>query len=166
MKEEDERFMALALEEGSLALQKDMLPVGAVAVLDGRSIAFGRKTGYLHAHLDHAERNMCEQILWSKGEKNARGITVYTNLEPCLMCLGLMLNIRVSRIVYSLEDPYGGGVCILNQHSLPMRHREDHPFITGGVLREQSIVLFRKFFQETESGFWKDKENPLVKLCL
>ncbi len=165
MNEQDEYFMSLAIEEGSLALKKDMLPVGAVAVLKGRPIAHGRKIGYLHAHLDHAERNICEQILWSKNEKNANGVTIYTNLEPCLMCLGLMLNIRVSRIVYSLEDPYGGGVCILNQDSLPIRHIDNHPFITAGILRDQSLLLFKEFFINTKKDFWRDKKNPLVNLC-
>jgi tRNA(adenine34) deaminase len=162
----DEHFMAMAIEEAGLSLVKGKLPVGAVVVFDGEVIAIGRKNGRSHAHLDHAERNACELVLMSMERENATGATVYTTLEPCAMCLWLMLHIRVSRIVYSLEDPYGGGICTLNSDSLPVRNKLYLPKITSGVLRDRSLPLFKDFFENTNSTFWQNKKNPLVKLCL
>lgn len=160
----DEDFMKMAIEEAHVSLDKGFLPVGVVVVQDGAVIARGGKQGHTHYSLDHAERNVLEAILTDRSAK-MQDATVYTTLEPCLMCLGLMLNVRVSRIVYALEDPYGGGVCMLRPDALPIRHQKEHPFISAGILREETRILFKEFFASTASSFWKNPDNPLVKLC-
>jgi len=162
----DEDFMGIALEEAGYSLQKGLLPVGAVLVKDGRILSRGRKDGCVHFSIDHAERNAFEQILVPGGAKTS-GIVVYTTMEPCLMCIGLILTLRAERIVYAIEDPYGGGTGILRPDALPKRHTEKHPFLRGGVRREEAKQLLRIYFTEkAPPGVWKNKDNPLVKLCM
>lgn len=170
MHRSDKDFMRLALEQAELALQNDWLPVGAVFVKNCHVIAHGRKTGINHPHFDHAEHNGCYQALWSRnGPRNLAGFTVYTTLEPCLMCISMLMTTRVSRIVYALEDPYGGGGFLLSWRPsiLPARFRKEHPSIEGGVLRDDSKDLLRKFFEkQTGAQNWSDKNNPLVRLAM
>lgn len=166
---DDSAYMRLALEQAQIALSNDWIPVGAVFVKDGRVITHGRKNGITHTLFDHAEHNGCYQALWSReGPRNLEGFTVYSTLEPCLMCLSMLMTTRVSRIVYGLQDPYGGGTSILDHPELlPVRFRDQRPLLRGGELAEESRQLLRKFFEaHTDAGHWADRENPLVKLAL
>lgn len=166
--ENDKMFMKIALDHAHVALANGFIPVGAIFVKDGRIIGHGVKNGTVHALFDHAEHNGCYESLWSRnGPKNLRGTTVYTTLEPCLMFLTVMMTARVSRIVYALEDPYGGGTLILDiPNRLPERFIRDQPVIERGPLREESRLLLREFFlTPTNNEFWKDVNNPLVALC-
>lgn len=166
--ENDELFMRIALDHARVALSNEFIPVGAIFVKDGRIIGHGVKNGTVHTLFDHAEHNGCYEALWSrKGPQNLRGTTVYTTLEPCLMCLTVMMTARVSRIVYALEDPYGGGTSILGSPTLlPARFKNDYPVVEKGLLREESRLLLKKFFSRPRNNeFWKDTDNPLVALC-
>lgn len=161
--------MIKAIEEASHSLKHDVLPVGAVVVLtDGSIIAKAHKTPYEHPRVGHAETVAIEQAL--RDYRWAKGMTVYSTLEPCAMCFGHMLNSRVSRIVYALDDPYGGACCCASLESLPVRHRNDPPEITRGVMAEEVKVIFRKFFETTNNSFWsikneENKDNPLIRSC-
>lgn len=156
----DEDFMRVALEQALAALNDRLLPVGAVAVLDGEIIAESRKQCDNY-RLDHAEMLLLRRI----SEEHCRGVTVYTTLEPCIMCLGALLHCGIPNIVFALEDPYGGAADIQSV-ALPERHKKHFPNITGGILRESSRQLFARFFEITDSPFWNNKENPLVRVCL
>lgn len=167
--EHDRRYMQLALRQAELALQNRWIPVGSVFVKDDRIIAYGVKSGIGHTHFDHAEHNGCYQTLWNReGPKNLSGFTVYSTLEPCIVCMSLLMHLRVSRIVYGMPDPYGGGRSLLeNPGALPPRFKKERPEVRGGFLQESSRVLLRRFFEEQEEGgHWGDPENPLVKLSL
>jgi tRNA(adenine34) deaminase len=159
-KPDHERFMRIALQQAALALPDKLLPVGAVAVLDGEIIAKSRKQDGDY-QLDHAEQLLIRGV---PGDLR-REITIYTTLEPCIMCLGTILHCGVKHIVFALEDPYGGATNT-DPEFFPMRHRARFPEIVGGILREPARELFRQFCQKTDSSFWKNPENPFVKMCL
>jgi len=173
MHDKDFHFMKLALGQAKLALQSNWIPVGAVFVKDDRVVTYGVKNGLAHVLFDHAEHNGCYQALWSRqGPSNLQGFTVFSTLEPCLMCLSMLMTTRVSRIVYAFPDPYGGGCSILQQPQLlPYRFQKEHPEVRGGVLADESKALLRKFFlrlqqKNVKSKNWSDSENPLVKLAI
>lgn len=101
-----EQAIRLALE----AEQAGNLPIGAVISLDGEIIAEG-KNAIWHPHYNpnrHAEIEALRDVpqrLW----KSAREMTLYTTLEPCLMCTGAILLHQIGRVLYGSADPYGGG---------------------------------------------------------
>jgi tRNA(adenine34) deaminase len=101
-----QRAIRLALE----AEKENNLPIGAVISLDGRIIAEGKNAIWSpkfnpnrHAEIE-ALRNV-PQELW----KHSRRMTLYTTLEPCLMCTGAILLHHIGRIMYGSSDDYGGG---------------------------------------------------------
>jgi tRNA(adenine34) deaminase len=162
MEKTDQEFMRIAIEEAAHALQDGVLPVAAVAVMNGKIVGMGRRHKGDHPYLDHAEIGAVKEALGNSASGDS--ITLYSVLEPCLMCFATILNSRrVKRIVYSLEDPYGGGTS-LRQSILTPRYKEWWPQTERGVLREEALTLFEEFFKTTQDVYWLDTNNPLRKL--
>lgn len=97
---EDERFMAIALEEARRALAEGNRPFGAAVVRDGRLVARGRNLiesacdATAHAELI-AVRNACQAL----HALSLEGATLYTTCEPCLMCTAAILWAKIPRVV-------------------------------------------------------------------
>lgn len=159
-----EPFMRLALDEARKALKEGQLPVGAVLASDGKVLSIAHKSDNDY-HLGHAEINVINQV-FSKQQHNKRSdITIYTTLEPCVMCIGTILHLPIRLIVYSLEDPYGGATSLANG-ALPFRHGQRVPHVIGGVLRADMKSLMRSFLSGTDSPVWSDQANPLNRLVM
>ena len=100
-----ERAIRLALE----AEKVNNLPIGAVICLDGRIIAEG-KNAIWHPQFDptrHAEIEALRSVpghLW----ENSRQMTLYSTLEPCLMCMGAILLHNIGHVQYGSADHFGG----------------------------------------------------------
>lgn len=160
-------YMRIALDHARFALARSWVPVGAVLVHSGRVIAHGIKLGTHHVRLDHAEHNGINQALWSRQTvRDLAGTTLYSTLEPCILCMSMIMTTRVSRVVYGLEDPYGGGSFILNAPNISERFRTERPAVKGGVLREESGRLLGQFFANpTTERSWGGAGNPLIALA-
>jgi tRNA(Arg) A34 adenosine deaminase TadA len=97
---EDERFMAIALEEARRALAEGNRPFGAAVARDGRLVARGRNLiasacdPTAHAEL-MAVRNACRAL----HALSLEGATLYTTCEPCLMCTSAILWAKIPRVV-------------------------------------------------------------------
>ncbi len=105
----DALFLQRAIELAREAGKDGNLPIGAVISLDGRVIAEGKNTAWFPAYDPnrHAEIEALRQVPedhWAR----SRAMTLYTTLEPCLMCLGAILLHRIGRVVYGSADSYGG----------------------------------------------------------
>ncbi|MBN1303092.1 MAG: nucleoside deaminase [Anaerolineales bacterium] len=121
------------------------LPIGALIVLDEKMIAEGQNRLWfpvtspgLHAEIDALAR--VDTSLWPR----AREMTLYTSLEPCLMCLSTILLHRIGRVVYGARDPRGGGLCTVGKMppSFEMFYAETE--VAGPALPEQCDELFRQ----------------------
>lgn len=155
----DKSFMQMAIERARLAFSIGNLPSGAIIVLNDEIIGRGHRL----SKLDHAEIIALREAIGKN--KSARDMTIYTTLEPCIMCFGTILHLGIGRVVYALEDPYGGATD-LPISALAPRYYAKYPQITKGVLRKEARNLFKDFFQNTDDPFWQNAENPLAKLCL
>src|SRR3989338_6139294 len=101
----DERFMseALKLAEQGISRTSPNPMVGAVIVRAGKIIGRGyhRRAGGPHAEIEALDA----------AGKNARGSTLYVNLEPCAHfgrtppCVEAIINAGIKRIVSSAVDP-------------------------------------------------------------
>jgi len=83
--------------------------IGAVAVKDDQIVATGRNRvleartvpGVLaDTFTAHAEMNVLGQISWGQ-----QGITLFTTLEPCLMCTSAIVMCRVDEVHHAAADP-------------------------------------------------------------
>lgn len=144
----DRVFMIAALEQGNAAAEEGEVPVGAVLVADGAIIARGRNereaTGDPTAHAEmvtiRAAIDAGSATRWRYS-----GTTLYVTLEPCLMCMGAIIQARIERLVYGCTDPKGGAAHTLYRlgEDARLNHRVE---VDGGVLAEESAKLLRSFF--------------------
>jgi tRNA(adenine34) deaminase len=140
--------MAVALEEAIKAGAEGEVPVGAVLVADGRMIArrHNRSIGLLDPTA-HAEILVLRDGAVELGNYRLSGSVLYVTLEPCAMCAGALLQARIGRLVFGVEDPKVGAV--RSAYFLLGDDRQNHRVeVTGGVLRENCRQVLRRFFQE------------------
>ena len=148
MVEFDEFYMLAAIKEANKAFAKDEIPVGGVAVSDGKIITRGH-------NLRERKNNPishCEMLLIEKAAKKLKNwrlndITIYVTLEPCIMCIGAMLQARVKRLVYGADDFKGGAVKSL--YRLAADKRLNHQIeVTSGVLADKCGEILSAFFKK------------------
>ena len=143
-----EKFMRAAIAEAALAFQKGDVPVGAVAVRDGQIIGRGHnRKEELKDPTAHAEMIALQEAARTLGGWRLIGVTLYCTMEPCPMCAGAMVQARLPRLVYAVDDPKAGAagsvVDLLRNERL--NHRVE---VTAGVLAEEVEELTQRFFQE------------------
>ncbi len=149
--------MQKALEEAARALQKGEFPVGCVIVHDNRIVAIGSRENSVGIpnEMDHAEIIALRSLLNGGFAENPAELTVYSTMEPCLMCFSTLIVNGIRTIVYAYEDAMGGGTSVALK-DLPPFYQEMKVTIIPHILRKKSLDLFAKFFQRTENLYLHD----------
>jgi len=149
--------MRKALVEAQKALASGEFPVGCVIAHSQGVLATGaRQNSSANAvnEIDHAEIIALRRLAMIKPKPNANKITLYCTMEPCLMCFGAILLAEIGKIVYAYEDVMGGGLKCDLQTLAPLYR--NHPIeITANVLRQESLALFKTFFENLNNGYWQ-----------
>lgn len=141
----DETAMIHALEEAQKAMQKGEVPIGAVIIKDGVIIGKGYNTRETtNQSVRHAEINAIEQACKTLKTWRLDGCTLYVTLEPCPMCAGAIIQSRMARVVYGVDDPkHGAHVSQINLFDVPFNH---HVHVSSGVKADEAKTLLKKFF--------------------
>jgi len=154
----DAHFMEKALEEAKAALGAGEFPVGCVIADGTRVIAAGGRLGSRRDfpnELDHAEIIALRRLQAVGYTVNRAHLTLYSTMEPCLMCFGAIILNNISRIVYAYEDVMGGGTeCRLAD--LPPLYADASITVVPDVMRAESLELFRAFFSDAGQIYWQD----------
>jgi len=122
------------------------VPVGAVLVIDGRVMGRGRNSPISRSDpTAHAEVLALREAAAATGNYRLEGATMYTTLEPCVMCAGALVAARVSRLVFGARDLRFGGVRSKFQlaDAEVLNHRVE---IVEGVLGAECAELMQRFF--------------------
>jgi tRNA(adenine34) deaminase len=148
---EDEEFMRQALIEARQALDVGEFPVGCVLVQEGKIIGRGHRQnseGACTNEIDHAEMVALRSLLAEHPAIDCRDITIYSTMEPCLMCYSTLLLSGVRRFVWAYEDVMGGGTSLPLQQLAPLyRDMQVEMELVPDVLRKESLTLFARFFE-------------------
>jgi tRNA(adenine34) deaminase len=147
VRNKDERWMRLALEQAAEAMALGEVPVGAVAVLDEQVVGagFNRKEIDLDPTA-HAELIALRQAAAYLSNWRLIGVTLYCTLEPCPMCAGAMIQGRLSRLVYGAKDTrFGADGTVADVLRQPAFNHQ--VAITTGVLAEEAGELLQQFFR-------------------
>lgn len=143
----DNDFMQRALKLAQIAAQHNEVPVGAVLVLGDEVIGEGRNGPIASQDpTAHAEIVALRDAARRLANYRLEGTTLYATLEPCVMCMGAVLNARVSRVVFGAWDQKAGacGSVIDLSREPKLTHRID---VFGGVCSDESAALLRQFFE-------------------
>src|SRR5512137_487544 len=150
-----EAALALAAEAGAAG----EVPVGAVAVFEGRVVGRGRNAREgARDPTAHAELLAIQEAARALGRWRLTGVTVYVTLEPCAMCAGAMVLARVDRLVYGAADPKAGAVGSLMDLAADPRLNHRFP-VERGVLADECGEQLRAFFRLRRANTGGSGEN-------
>jgi tRNA(adenine34) deaminase len=142
----DLEFMKGALTAAREAARRDEVPVGAVVVCGGQVVG----TGYncreeRQSALGHAELLAMEEASRRLRSWRLDQCDLYVTLEPCVMCVGAILQARMRRLIFGCLDPKAGAVESLFRLCEDQRLNHQLP-ATGGLLARESAALLSEFF--------------------
>lgn len=142
----DVSYMRLALSEANQAAARREVPVGAVVVYENEIIgrSYNRREE-LRSALAHAELLAIEQASRRLGRWRLSDCQLYVTLEPCVMCVGAIVQARIGRLVFGCLDPKGGAVESLYQLCDDSRLNHRVP-VAGGMLAEECSAILESFF--------------------
>ena len=156
---DDQRFMALALQEARQAGELGEVPIGAVLVWEGQVV--GRGSNRREIDQDptaHAEMLAIRHAARNQGSWRLLDTTLYVTLEPCTMCMGAIILARIPRLVFACRDPRAGAVGSIYDFSQDERfnHRVE---VTEGILEQECSQLLSGFFQRLRDDKKKLKKR-------
>lgn len=143
----DELFMDAAIKEALKAEKIGEVPVGAVIVHKGKIVSRGyNKRESANDPSAHAEMIAIRSA--SKKLKSWRLVdtTLYVTLEPCLMCMGAIIQARIPRLVFASFDPKAGACGSIYDVSNDKRlnHRVE---VETGIRDAESKAMLKNFFK-------------------
>ena len=139
-------YMRQALALAEQARASGEVPVGAVIVLNGEVIGQGRNSPIAaNDPTAHAEMLAIREACARTGNYRLEGATLYSTLEPCVMCAGALVAARAATLVFGARDLRFGGVRSKFRlaDSELLNHRLD---IVEGVLAAECVRLLQEFF--------------------
>ena len=148
MKKKDASYyMSLALKEAEKAVSEDEVPVGAVIVCDDKVIAraHNRRDG-LNMTYAHAEMLAINKANKKLGSWRMPECDIYITLEPCIMCMGAIIQSRIRNIYYGAKDLKGGAV-ISSINVLEAKNINHHPNVIGGIMEEECSKIISQYFK-------------------
>jgi tRNA(adenine34) deaminase len=153
----DQYFMGEALRQAARAYEAEEVPVGAVVVRDGRIIARAfNQVELLKDATAHAEMLALTQAEEVVGDWRLTDCTLYVTKEPCPMCAGAIVHVRLARVVYGVGDPKAGAAGgALNLLQFPSFNHQCE--ITRGVREPECLALLQTFFSEQRA---KNQKPP------
>lgn len=139
--------MREALIEARKAESEGEVPIGAVLLVNGKIVARGHNQSILsNDPTAHAEIVALRQAAQALRNHRIPGSVLVVTIEPCVMCVGAMIQARVEALVYGAPDPKAGAVtshfCLADAPQL--NHRIA---VTSGVLEEECRALVQSFFE-------------------
>lgn len=145
-----------AMEE-ALALAREAaaageVPVGAVALFEGRIVGRGRNRREEDRDpTAHAELLALQEAARALGRWRLTGVTLVATLEPCAMCAGAMVLARIDRLVYGASDPKAGAAGSLQDLSQDPRLNHRFP-VERGVSAGACGAVLTEFFRQRRLG--------------
>lgn len=158
----DQYFMGEALRQARKAARLEEVPIGAVVAFQGQVIARAfNQVETLKDATAHAEMLAITQAESVIGDWRLNQCDLYVTKEPCAMCAGAMVHVRLRRVIFgcsSAKDGAAGSLLNLLQHP-QLNHRCK---ITSGVRLDECRDLLRHFFLEKRKP--RDEDNQSTSM--
>lgn len=142
----EEKFMKKALCLAKKAYELDEVPVGAVIVYDGKIISSAyNKREFSHDATAHAEILAIKKACKKFEDFRLIGAELYVTLEPCVMCVGGILNSRIEKVFYGASITNGS----ISFKELVDRAELNHKTeCYGGFLQDECSKLVSDYFKQ------------------
>ena len=146
----DELFMQKAIELSVSAVEHGNEPFGAVLVKDGQIVYANENQIYTRKDPTfHAEAGLLRRFVEETGITDLSDYTLYSSCEPCFMCCGAMVWMKLGRLVYGASDMdlcrilgvQGSKCCEVVFGSMHAATQ-----VTAGVMREEALRVMEDYF--------------------
>ncbi|XP_066583548.1 tRNA-specific adenosine deaminase 2 [Prorops nasuta] len=160
-------WMNIALEKAKQSLIAGEVPVGCIFIYNNEIIAEGNNTvNQTHNATRHAELNCIDDVLNLCKKKNLNYIDVFNNIdvivtvEPCIMCISALQQLRVHSIVYGCaNDRFGGCASVFE---IPKIYNFEVKII-GGLKSDEAMSLLKEFYKGTNPNAPESKSKGSKK---
>ena len=146
-KDQDVQNMTAALAEAKRAEAEGEVPVGAIALAGGQIVGSGHNQPIgLGDPTAHAEILAIRSAASNLKTYRLETVSLYVTLEPCVMCVGAMVNARIARVIYGARDEKAGALG--STYDIGRDGRLNHRFeVIGGVMESECAEIMREFFR-------------------
>jgi tRNA(adenine34) deaminase len=144
----DVDFMREAMRLARKAFDADEVPVGATVVREGKIIARAyNQVELLKDATAHAEMLALTQAEAAIGDWRLIDCDLYVTKEPCAMCAGAIVHVRIRRVIFGCPDERAGAVgSVINLLQMPSFNHQCE--ITSGVLQNECAAILQDFFRK------------------
>ncbi len=142
--------MKIAFEEAKKAEREGEVPIGSAIFLNGKLISKAhnlrerKKRSTAHAEILAIEK-ACKKLKSWRLEQ----CEIYVTLEPCLMCLGAIINSRIKKLVFGAFDSKSETKTFLRSKDNSLNH---NLIVEGGVMQEECSNLLKNFFKQAREN--------------
>ena len=138
-------LMRIAIMEAHLAAQEGEVPVGAVLTVGDQLFRGHNRTISQSDPTAHAEVVVMRAAAKAINNHRLIGARLFVTLEPCIMCVGAIVQARIACLTFGAYDPrYGAVESMLKAFELDVNHK---PAVVGGVLADEASILLKEFFK-------------------
>ena len=143
----EEHYMRIALEQAHQALREGEVPIGAVLVSEGEVLAQAHNMPIsLNDPTAHAEILVLREAALRKNNYRLPNTVLYVTVEPCVMCVGAIMQARVATVVFGAFDPRAGACGSF--YSIPSTPGVMHKIeVVTGVLESECREILQGFFK-------------------
>lgn len=138
-------FMNHAFKEAQKAFLKNEVPVGAVVVLDNKIVAKAHNnTKKSNLFFGHAEFLALKKLNSKIKNYYFSKAILYTTLEPCVMCIGSLIQTRIRKLYFGADNFKSG--FIKNSSFLSYIKNFHNISIEKSFFSKESEQLLKSFF--------------------
>lgn len=155
MKDDDLKFMRMAIEVAGKSRADGNHPFGAILVDENGKVLLKAENNVVSGKdpTGHAELNLIRRASLQFDSEFLARCTIYTSTEPCPMCAGGIFWANIRRVVYGLSEE--------NLYELTSNDSEDvlllpcrelyakgkkHIEVIGPLLEQEAIEVHRNFW--------------------
>lgn len=139
-------FMLKALFYAKKALMKNEVPIGVVIVENNQIVAYGHnRCEKTNNPLLHAEIIAVKQYMRKFHHAKMHNCRIYITMEPCLMCLGFLLECHIKQIFFGANNLHYTTSSMVN--ILKQTERFKNIEYVGGIMANETQQIIKTFFK-------------------
>lgn len=142
MEKNDLYYLNKTIKLAKKAAKKGDFPVGALIVKDNKIIATAyNKKEKSNIATKHAEIIAIEKACKKLKTWHLENCTLYTSLEPCIMCAGAIIQSRISNLIYCANNQNFGAI---ESNYEVLKHSK---ISVKRIENEEYLQLIKNFFK-------------------
>ena len=151
MQKYNENFMIIVLKEALVSYKHNDVPVGCLIAKNDEIISTAHNTqNSLNIATNHAELSAINKACKKLCTNNLSDCVMYVTLEPCIMCLGAIINAKIKTIYIGATSSDNGA--IISRYPL-VKDELIYPYKMDYYFKKTiSPYILKRFFRNIRKG--------------